>query len=125
MIAKGIRLDSTTKSLQVKLGAAGAIPVTVSYYDIPNVTKDDNQPLRGATSITATNGTTYVTAVSPPAAGTVRMIDYINVHNSDAGSETVTIAIDDNGTPTIQVVITLATTESLVWTPESSWQVVT
>lgn len=125
MIAQGIRLDSPTKSLQVKLGGAGTIPITVSYYDIPNRTKEDNQPLRGATNLTTTSGTTYVTAVSAPQQGTVRVIDYINIHDSDAGSETVTVAIDDNGTPSIQVVMTLATTESMVWTPESGWNVVT
>lgn len=126
MIPYGIVLDSTTKSLVVKLGAAGTIPVTVNYYDIPAQEKNDFQPLRGGCSLTTTSGTTYVTACEAPRiAGTVRVINYICVHDSDAGSETVTVAIDDNGTQYIQVVMTLATTESLVWTPESSWQVTT
>lgn len=125
MIPKGIILDSTGRKLQVKLGAAGAIPVTVHYYDITNQTKTDNQPLRGACYFATTNGTNAVDICPAPPQGVVRVINYICVHNSDAGSETVTIQIDDSSTPYIQVVMTLSTTESLVWTPESGWNVET
>lgn len=125
MIPNGMVLDKSTRSLQLKLGAAGAIPVTVDYYDVTPQTKTDTQPLKGASYFATTNGTTYVTICPAPAQGTVRVITYICVHDSDAGSETFTLVKDDNGTPQIQVVMTLATTESAVWTPQSGWNVVT
>jgi hypothetical protein len=125
MIPVGIVLDTASRKLEAKLGAAGAIPVTVNFVDIIPQTKSDFSPYRPACKITNTDGTTAVTVCEAPAQGAVRVINYICVYNSDAGSETVTIQIDDGGTESIQVVITLATTESAIWTPNSGWDVVT
>jgi len=125
MIPSGMVFDKSTRSLMVKLGAAGTIPVTVDYYDVISQVKTDMQPLKGASYFSTTNGTNYVTACPAPPQGIVRVITYICIHNSDAGSETVTVAKDESGTPQIQVAITLATTESAVWTPDSGWNVVT
>ena len=125
MIPKGLVLDTNSRKLEALLAAAGTIPVTVNYIDIIPQTKSYFSLYRPATKFTNTNGTTPVTICEAPAQGVVRVINYICVHDSDAGSETVTIQIDDNGTDYIQVVMTLATTESLVWTPESGWNVET
>lgn len=125
MIPSGIILDETTRKLQVKLDAAGTIPVTVNYYDIPQGTKTDFSLYRGAVQFTTTAGVTDTDICPAPSQGKIRVINYISVYNSDGGSENVSIMIDDNGTNRIQVVVTLATTESLVWTPESGWKIVT
>lgn len=125
MIAPGIILDSPNRKLQVVLAAAGAIQCTVCYYDLPQQTKTDFSLYRGATQFTTTDGTTETDICPAPPQGVIRIINYICVYNSDAGPETVTILIDDNGTNRIQVQMTLATTESLVWTPESGWKVTT
>ena len=125
MEPKGIVLDRTTRKLIVFLAAAGAIPVTVNYYDILRQDKMDMSIYRPGCELENTNGTNEVEICPAPDAGVTRVINYICVHDSDAGSETVTIAIDDSGTNHTQVVMTLATTESMVWTPESGWKVVT
>jgi len=75
--------------------------------------------------LSTTAGTTYVEICPAPPAGVTREIHFICIHNSDAGAETVTVSVDDSGTPHIQVVMATATTESLVWTPESGWQLTT
>lgn len=125
MIPKGIVLDSTTKKLEVTLAAAGALPVTVNYIDITGQTKPDYSAYKPATKLSTTNGTNAVTICESPAQGVVRVINYICIYDADAGAETVNIILDDNGTDYQQAQISLAATESAVWTPESSWQVVT
>lgn len=125
MIPKGIVLDSASRKLEAVLAAAGTIPVTVNYIDIIPQSKNDFSLYKPATKFTNTDGTTAVTICEAPSQGVVRVINYINVYNSDAGSETVNIQIDDNGTDYRQVQITLATTEAAVWTPESGWNIET
>ena len=125
MIPKGIALDLNTRKLQVVLAAAGTIPVTVCFIDIPQREKTDTSAYRPATQFATTNGTNAVDICDAPAQGTVRVIHYICVHDSDAGAETVTIKINDNSTDRIQVIMALATTESMIWTPESGWNITT
>lgn len=128
MLPTGIILDSDTKKLQFYL--AGAISstnptVTVNYYDIPQQTKTDNQPLRGATRFTVLDGVTETDVCPAPNQGVVRVINYINIYNADSASVDCFVVIDDNGTNRIQIKVTLATTESALWVPNSGWQVLT
>jgi len=125
MIAPGLILDTPTRKLQVVLAAAGAIQCSVGYYDLTQDTKADSSLYRGACQFTTTNGTNEVDICPAPPQGVIRLINYICVYNSDAGAETVTIMVDDNTSNRIQVQMTLATTESMVWTPESGWNVIT
>ena len=124
-----IRLNNTDKKLQAFLSGAAATTnptVSVGYYDVPNREKPDNSEYRGSAQYTVLSGTTETdVCAAPTVQGTVRNIDYINIYNADSAGVTVTVCIDDNGTNQIQVSITLASTESAVWTPTASWHVVT
>lgn len=124
-----IPLDTTTRKLQAFL--AGAISttnptVTVAFYDVPRQAKEDNSEYLRSPQFTVLAGVTETDICAAPSVqGTVRNIEYINIYNADTASVTVTVCIDDNGTNRIQVVMTLATTESAVWTKNSGWQIVT
>jgi len=124
-----IPLDTTTRKLQAFLSGAASTTnpkVTVSFYDVPRQAKTDNSEyLRSPQFTTLAGATETDICAAPSVQGTVRNIEYINIYNADTASVTVTVCIDDNGTNHIQVVMTLATTESAVWTPESGWNVVT
>ena len=123
-----IPLDTTTRKLQAFLSGAISTTnptVTVSFYDVPQGTKSENSDYRRAPQFTVLNGGTETDVCAAPAQGVVRHIEYINIYNADTASVTVTVCIDDNTTNRIQVVMTLATTESAVWTHESGWNIVT
>lgn len=124
-----IPLDTTTRKLQAFLSGAAATTnpkVTVSFYDIPRGSKTDSSEYLRSTQFTVLAGTTETDICAAPLAqGTVRNIEYINIYNADTASVTVTVCVDDNGTNQIQVVMTLATTESAVWSKNSGWQIVT
>jgi hypothetical protein len=123
MIPGAIKLDSENRSLEALLDAAGTdVIFTVGFRDeigggvIP----------RGSTKITPSSGTGAVTICSAPSKeGITREIDFISAYNGNAATRVVTIQIDDNATDRIHAVISLATTESAVWTPASGWQIVT
>ena len=128
MIANGIILDGSTRKLQCYLAGAIATTnptVTVQYFDIPNQSKIDNSVLRLTPQYTVLAGVTETDTCSAPAQGVVRVINYINIYNADSASVDVFVVIDDNGTNRIQAKITLATTESAVWTPCAGWKIVT
>ena len=120
-----ISIDYTRK-LQAKLASAVTTPVaSVAFYDVPSMSKQDYSDYQRSMKFIALNGTSDVDICDAPSQGTIRNIDYVNIYNADAGSVTVTVMVDDNGTDRIQVQMTLATTESAVWTPTSGWKVVT
>lgn len=116
-----IRLDTTTRKLQVLLGGAittNQLPVVVSYSD------HTTTAYSGATQAATTNSTTPVDICDAPAASTVRDIDYINVRNDDTVSATVTIRYNDNGTIYKLVATSLTPGYSLVYTHGSGWQII-
>lgn len=118
-----IRLDSTTRKLEALLNDTGTdVKFTASWYD---QTAQDVQPTRGSTTLIASNGTTPVTIVAAPPQNVTRCVDYICAYNGNGATRIATFQIDDGGTDYIQTAISLATTESAVWTPTSGWSVVT
>lgn len=122
-----IRLDTTTKKLEIKLGGSHtttAPKVTTSYYDVRSTEKLDNSEYRYTSTISTTNGTTDVTIVAAPGqVGTTRNIDGIIVYNGDSVSATVTIKIDDGGTETTLINKTLTSAQSLFYEHGVGWQV--
>ena len=124
-----IRLHASDKKLQAFLAGAAATTnptVSVSFYDVPNKEKPDYSEYRGGMQYTVLAGATETdVCAAPPDNGTVRNIDYICIYNTDSASVDVTVCVDDATTNRIQVKMTLATTESAVWTPASGWNVVT
>jgi hypothetical protein len=112
-----ILLDSTLKSLEVKL--AGAITTnqltwTVHYVDldvsfaISAVSEGDG----------ATNNTTAVTLIAAPASNHVRQVKYVSVYNADTVAATVTIQINNNGTARVLAKPTLQPGETLQYVSE-------
>lgn len=121
----GIPLDRETKSLIVELTGAGAIPFYSGYVDLIGQTKTDFSAYRPAANDGDTNGTSEVTLVAAPNQGTVRIVNFLSIHNDSGGDLTVIVSIDKSGTNIPLVELTIADTESLSWTPSVGWKIIT
>lgn len=93
-----IILDTTTKSLEVKLGGAvttNQLPWIASYAEL-------NTTTFAVTAMASTDGqsnnTTAVTVVSAPSSGRARKIALFSIHNQDTVSATVTLQVNNNST---------------------------
>jgi hypothetical protein len=112
-----IRLpNSGTYSLELITAQNGAQSV-VSYSDATS------SAYTGGTQVASITSATTTTICSTPAASTVRDVDQINIKNTFAGSHTVTVQVDANGTNYPLIVAALLTDESLNYTHGSGWQV--
>lgn len=111
-------LDTTTKSLELILGAAAAtnaMPVVVDYVDMTTTTT-----LSGS-SDTQSNGTTVVTILAAPAASTQRKVNSISVYNADTVSSTVTIRLNNNTTLRNLISVTLQVGDTIGFTDVNGW----
>ena len=117
-----MNLDSTLKSLEVKIGGAANINqlTWASHYT------DIDQTTIGVTAISEldglTNNATAVTMVAAPSAGKTRKITQITIENTDVVTQTVTVQINDNGTKQPIVVIGLAAGSTLQFA--GSWSII-
>ena len=115
-----IRLDATTRKLQIILAGAvttNQLPVTVCYSDKTATTYN------GATQLAVTNGGTAVDICAAPAASTIRDIDCIDVQNADTVNAVVTIRLNDSGTLYTLFQATLATGDQMTFTHGQGWKV--
>lgn len=115
-----IRLDATTRKLQIVLAGAittNQLPVTVCYSD---KTASDYV---GGTQVSNTNSTTAVDICASPASSTVRDIDTISVYNNDTVAATITIRYNDNSTLYTLFKATLGIGDQLVYVHGSGWSV--
>lgn len=115
-----IILDTTTRSLQVRLAGAittNQLPVVCSYVD---VTATGYAP--GSTP-TVTNGGTAVTVAAAPAVVTQRQIKLLTVQNADTVNAVVTVIYNDNATLRNMVVVTLAAGDQLTYTDGEGFRV--
>lgn len=111
-----LRLPNTgTYSLELATAQNG-VDVVVCYSDATS------SNYTGGIQNTAVTSATTTKICDTPAASTVRDIDYVNIKNTYAGSHTVTVQIDANGTNVPLVTATLAANESLNYTHGSGWQ---
>lgn len=119
-----LRLDTPTRKLEALLDNTGTeVIFTVSFK---KKTNKEIQSELGRTTITPSNGTNVVQICEAPNQSEVIEIDLINVYNGNAATRVFTIQIDDNATDRILAAISLATTESACWTPDSGeWKVST
>jgi len=106
-------LDTTTRSLEIKL--SGAVASTECPYVTSHVDVTTSTYVPGTKNGT-TNGGSAVTIVSAPAASTQRQVKLISVRNSDSAPVTLTLQYDDNGTLRIISVTTLPIGASFVYT---------
>jgi len=111
-----IRLPYTgTYSLELITAQNGA-NVVVCYSDATGTAYD------GGTQATTIVSATTTTICNTPAASTVRDIDEINIKNTYAGSHTITVQLDANGTNYPIIITALQADESLNYTHGSGWQ---
>lgn len=113
-----IVLDTTTKSLEVILGAV----ITTSQPDITcsavDLLDSDQSVSDVVNTDIAANSTTAVEIMAAPAAGHTRVVKTVTVYNKDTVDATVTLRKNDNGTFYILAKPTLATGETLIYTAE-------
>lgn len=111
-------LDSTTRSIEIVLGAAVATtqPKIVAHW----VDMTASATTGGATTASA-NSTTAVTIVSAPAASTQRKVNNLTVYNGDTASVTATIRYNDNSTLYPIITITIPVGYTLGYTDAQGW----
>lgn len=119
-----LHLDPTSKTIEVVLAAAhnaNALQITGRYGDITVST----MALLALESIgVATDGTTSVTAVGTPSAGTRRTVTHLAVFNADDITHTVTIRYADNGTSRTIIKLALAVGDTLSYVEGTGWGVI-
>ena len=115
-----IRLNATTKVLQVVLGGAVSAnqPQLVASWVDQNQQNDLTQ---GWQTETVANSTTDVTLVAAPPQNFVRNIDSVFIYNADTASATAIVKIDDGGTERILVRRTLLTLQTLAYEHGVGW----
>lgn len=117
-----IRLDKTTRTIMVVMGAAKTTTeptCAIAFYD-ENLAGDDT---KGALQTSTFNDTTDVTACAAPPQSFVRCIESITVYNADTVAQAVTVKIDDNGTQTRLIKYNLTAGQSLVYENQGGWNV--
>lgn len=115
-----LRLDTTTRKLQIVLAgavAAAQLPVMVAYSD------KTATAYAGAVQVSNTNSALAVDICNSPAAGAVRDVDYLSVRNSDTAAATVTIQYDDNSVLYTIVTAVLSVGDHLVYVHGDGWKV--
>ena len=116
-----IRLDNTTRKLQVVLAGAittNDLPVLVSWSD------KTATAYNGGSTLVNTNGTTAVDVAAAPAGSTVRDIDFIAIQNADTAAATVTVRYNDNGTLYTLFKATLEVGDQLTYTHGSGLRLI-
>ena len=113
-----IILDTTTRSLEILLGAVptAQLPWTATYSDH---TLSTYAP---ASVNGITNSTTPVTVVAAPAASTQRQIRMLSVYNVTLINQTVTIQYNDNTTTRIILKVTLSAGDTLFYVDGNGFQ---
>lgn len=115
-----IVLSATTDNVQVVLGGTvttNQLRCVSSWRDITTTAYTAGR------TVTNTNDTTDVNAVEAPGASTQRVVDLINVYNSDTVSAVVTVKFDANGTEYVLWSGTLAVGQTLTYTDDAGWSV--
>lgn len=114
-----IRLDNTTRKLQVVLAGAittNQLPVVLSWSD------KTTSSYTGGSTVSNTNSTTAVDICAAPAASTIRDIDSVSINNIDTVMATVTVRYNDNATLYTIVKIDLEPGDQLLYTHGQGWK---
>lgn len=115
-------LTEATDNLQVVLGGA----ITTSQLRCMSVWRDITTTVyTPGRTVTNTNSTTDVNIVPSPGASTQRVVDFINIYNSDTAASQVIVKFDANGTEYILWTATLLVGESVQYVEGTGWQKLT
>jgi hypothetical protein len=107
-------LDSSTRSLQIKLGEA----MVTTHCDIVVCWAATSAAVFApAADQTASNGTTAVTVVAGPTDGTVRQVSEVRLFNNDTVTHLVTLQLLDGAQVRIIRKLSVLTGEHFVYTP--------
>lgn len=120
-----IRLDSTTRKLQIILGGAittNQLSVTVGYQDNASAPPHGMTRIGGSQVSNTNSGTAVDICNAPTQAGICREIDWISVYNLDTVSAVVTLRYNDNGTTYNIVKVTLLTGEHLQYSGDDEFK---
>jgi hypothetical protein len=115
-----LRLDATTRSLEVVLG--GAVSTTEATF-LTNWADGATTSYAGGATPGVTSGATPVTLVAAPGSGLIRDVDYVSVRNQDTAAITATVRYNDNTTIYPIIAVTLAVGDQLVYTHANGWSV--
>ncbi len=121
-----IAVDTTTKSIQVFLGAAKTTndcQFNVVYHDVAARSKQDFHAEKYSHGHGVTNGTTEVEILAVPPNYTTRNISHLSVHNADTVAQTVNVVVDVGGTNRVLMKKQLAANETLIYEEGAGWQV--
>lgn len=113
-------LSNTTDKIEVVLSATvstNELQCMVSWRDRTSTT------FVAGRNITNTNSITDVDITGSPVASTQRIIDHINIYNSDTSTANVTVKYDANGTEYILFSTALLTGEILEYSEGKGWVV--
>lgn len=113
-----IVLTETTDNLQVVLGGAVTTNQLRCFSVWRDVTTTAYTPGRTPTN---TNNTTDVNIVAAPLASTQRVVDFVNIYNSDTVAAVVTIKFDANGTEYVLWSGSLQSGEAVQYIEGAGW----
>jgi hypothetical protein len=114
-------LDTTTDSIEVKLGAAHttrALQFFTSYHIIDS-TSVTFAPTK---SFGSTNGTTAVTILPAPSSGKINQLKFCSVYNCDSVDQTVTIQVNSSSSLRTVYSSTIKVGEQLQFTTYEGWK---
>jgi hypothetical protein len=109
-------LDSTNKSIQVKLGEATITTESDIVASFVDITIDTFTP--GANDA-STNGTTPVTAIAAPVGAATRQVKEVIVTNRDSVNHNAIVIYNNNGTLRYAMTKELVPNDSLVYRPDA------
>jgi hypothetical protein len=115
-----IILDTTNKSLEVKLAGAvssAQLPIVASYVDIASASYSP------ASIDGQTNDTNAVTVVSAPGSSVKRQVKLVTVHNADDAQAVVILQYKNGATARELVRVTLDGDDTLIYTDGEGFRV--
>src|ERR1035437_2482192 len=110
-----IRLTQPTSDLVSLITAQNGAKTVAAFTDTTATTWAGSNEVHSITSATTT------TIVATPAASTIREIDFINIYNTYAGAQLITVQQSVSATLYILVAFTLLQGESLQYTHAGGW----
>src|ERR1035437_819571 len=110
-----IRLTQGTSDLVSLITAQNGAKTVAAFTDTTATTWAGSNEVHSITSATTT------TIVATPAASTIREIDFINIYNTYAGAQLLTVQQSVSATLYILVAFTLLQGESLQYTHAGGW----
>jgi len=115
-------LDTTTDSIEVKLGAAHTTRA-LQFYSSYHIIDSTSITFAPTKNFGSTNGTTAVTMVPAPTTGKVNQLRFCSIYNCDSIEHTVTIQVNSSSNLRTVYNIILKVGEQIQYTIIEGWKV--